>query len=140
MDISQFSLRNTNCKASALPPKALDGGLRVHIPSKHLTSLGLKTGDYCLLDQPDGTPKAVGVAWLAKDPGQSTKCMAFIEEPMKELYGLKLGDKVTISKLDLQQLKPAQKIYVKEVDAGSSAVPKNEIEFFAKVALCTWFT
>lgn len=138
MDISQFSLRHTSSKATALPSKALDGGLRVHIPSKHLTSVGLKTGDYCQLDQPDGTPRAVGVAWLAKDPGnQNAKRMAFIEEPMKELCGLRLEDKVTITRLEPQQLKHAQKIYVKELDPGSSNASKEEIEFWTKVSLCT---
>lgn len=137
MDISQFSLRHTSSKATALPSKAIDGGLRVHIPSKHLTSTGLKTGDYCQLDQADGTRRAVGVAWLAKDPGnQNSKRMAFIEEPMKELYGLRLEDKVAITKLEPQQLKHAQKIYVKELEPGSSNALKEEIEFWAKASLC----
>ncbi|GME63612.1 putative AAA family ATPase protein [Neofusicoccum parvum] len=138
MDISQFSLRHTSSKATALPSKAIDGGLRVHIPSKHLTSTGLKTGDYCQLDQADGTRRAVGVAWLAKDPGnQNSKRMAFIEEPMKELYGLRLEDKVAITKLEPQQLKHAQKIYVKELEPGSSNTLKEEIEFWAKASLCS---
>lgn len=137
MDISQFSLRNVNNKASNLPAKALDGGLRVHIPTKHLTSAALRHGEYCQLDQTDGRPKAIGVAWLAKDPGQGTKRMAFIEEPMKELFGVRLEDKVTITKLEPQELQPAQKIYIKEVEPGSSSTSKAEIEWFAKYALCT---
>ncbi|EKG20695.1 ATPase AAA+ type core [Macrophomina phaseolina MS6] len=137
MDVSPFGLRNVNNKASALPSRALDGGLRVHIPLKHLNSQGLRTGDYCLLDKSDGATKAVGVAWLAKDPGQNAKRLAFIEEPMKELYGLSTEDKVTITKLEPQQLKQAQKIYIKELESGSSKVSKEEIEFFAKVALCS---
>ncbi|OJD39773.1 aaa family atpase [Diplodia corticola] len=137
MDISQFSLRNVNNKASGLPAKALDGGLRVHIPSKHLASAALRHGDYCQLDQTDGRRRAIGVAWLAKDPGQGTKRMAFIEESMKELFKVKLEDKVTITKLEPQELQPAQKIYIKEVEPGSSSTSKPEIELFAKVALCT---
>ncbi|KAB2576495.1 ATPase family gene 2 protein [Lasiodiplodia theobromae] len=137
MDISQFSLRNVNNKASNLPAKALDGGLRVHIPTKHLTSAALRHGEYCQLDQTDGRPKAIGVAWLAKDPGQGTKRMAFIEEPMKELFGVRLEDKVTITKLEPQELQPAQKIYIKEVEPGSSNTSKAEIEWFAKYALCS---
>lgn len=137
MDISQFSLRNVNNKASNLPAKALDGGLRVHIPTKHLTSAALRHGEYCQLDQTDGRPRAIGVAWLAKDPGQGTKRMAFIEEPMKEFFGVRLEDKVTITKLEPQELQPAQKIYIREVEPGSSGTSKAEIEWFAKYALCT---
>ncbi|KKY21293.1 putative aaa family atpase [Diplodia seriata] len=136
MDISQFSLRNVNNKASSLPTKAIDGGLRVHIPSKHLASAALRHGDYCQLDQADGRRKAIGVAWLAKDPGQGTKRMAFLEEPMKELFGMKLEDKVTITKLEPQELQPAQKIYIREVEPGSINTSKAEIEMFAKSALC----
>ncbi|KAK7554691.1 AAA family ATPase [Phyllosticta citricarpa] len=137
MDITPFRLRWASAKASTPPPRALDaGGLRVLMSMKNLKSLGLDIGDYCLLDQPDGSPKAVGVAWNTKADPKDQNRIAFIEEPLKDLYGLKLEDKVTISRFEPQRLHYAQKIHVRELEPGSSILPKEALEFWAKVALC----
>ncbi|KAK8169623.1 AAA family ATPase [Phyllosticta citrichinensis] len=135
MDITPFRLRWASAKAST-PPRALDaGGLRVLMSMKNLKSLGLEIGDYCLLDQPNGNPKAVGVAWNTKADPKDQNRIAFIEEPLKDLFGLKLEDKVTVSKFEPQRLRHAQKIHIQELEPGSIRLPNEALELLAKVAL-----
>ncbi|KAK8258102.1 AAA family ATPase [Phyllosticta capitalensis] len=135
MDVTPFRLRQVS-KAGAIPPRALDGGVRVFMSMKNLKSLGLDIGDYVLLQQPDHSPKAVGVAWNLKADSKDQARVACIEEPIRDLFGLKMEEKVTISKFEPQRLQHAHKIVVQELEPGSSVLPREALEFWAKVALC----
>ena len=77
--------------------KDLKDAFRVNLSGPALVALKLKHGDLCQLKQDDAPPRTA-IAWTATEKIQDDKVQT--SKTLQEQYSLKLGDKVTIEKLN----------------------------------------
>jgi len=70
---------------------------RVHLSPSSLTFLRLRAGDLCSLQLAEGPPKTA-IAWNALENIQNTVVQT--SKTLQDCYGIKLGDKVSIAKVD----------------------------------------
>ena len=89
----------------------LKDSLRVNLSAAALLALKLHAGDQCILQQ-DGKPDRPAVAWQAVEKIQDT--VVQISKTLQDLYGLKLGDKISIA-VGGSVVQDAQRIEVREV-------------------------
>ncbi|OCK86366.1 AAA-domain-containing protein [Lepidopterella palustris CBS 459.81] len=118
----KFSLRPLGGRS----PSALEGGFRVHLSENDLAALGLVTGDVCRLTAPNGA-SGLGIAWLAsRDINASNKCIAKVTATLRETYGIKLEDRVSIDKVD-EAWRPADAVSLTPVN------PSRLLEGYASI-------
>lgn len=84
---------------SKQPRSDLRDSFRISLSSSSLASLKLRAGDLCSLKLGEGLPKTA-IAWTAVENIQNTVLQT--SKTLQECYGIKLGDKVSISKVDQQ--------------------------------------
>lgn len=75
----------------------LKDAFRVYLSSSSLAALRLRADDLCCLTSAEGTPKTA-IAWTAVENIQSTVVQT--SRALQDCYGIKIGEKVTISKID----------------------------------------
>jgi AAA family ATPase len=75
----------------------LKDAFRVHLSSSNLASLKLRAGDLCSLQRDDGFAKTA-IAWVALENIQNAVVQT--SRTLQDCYGIKLGDKISITKLD----------------------------------------
>ena len=89
----------------------LKDALRVNISASALLSLKLRSGDLCLLQQ-DASPERPAIAWQAVEKIQDNVIQ--ISKVLQDLYGLKLGDKISLSNTN-KAVQDAHAVKVREV-------------------------
>lgn len=92
------------------------GAFRVHLSSPALVSLKLRVGDLCQLKL-DGSSAKTAIAWNAAQKIQDS--IVQTSKTLQELYGLKLGDRVTIEKVQRPLVVPKQ-VRLWEVTDGNA--------------------
>lgn len=70
---------------------------RIYLSSSSLAALRLRANDICSLTTAEGAPKTA-IAWTAVENIQSTVVQT--SRILQDCYGIKIGDKVAISKID----------------------------------------
>ncbi|KAJ5096257.1 hypothetical protein NUU61_005613 [Penicillium alfredii] len=70
---------------------------RIYLSSSSLAALRLRAGDICSLTPADGPPKTA-IAWTATENIQNTVVQT--SRTLQDRYGIKIGDKVAISRID----------------------------------------
>lgn len=70
---------------------------RIYLSSSSLAALRLRANDICSLTTTEGTPKTA-IAWTAVENIQSTVVQT--SRILQDCYGIKIGDKVAIGKID----------------------------------------
>ncbi|ERF76763.1 hypothetical protein EPUS_02302 [Endocarpon pusillum Z07020] len=102
------------------PPRSdLKDALRVNISASALLSLKLRPGDLCLLQQ-DASPERPAIAWQAVEKIQDNVIQ--ISKMLQDLYGLKLGDKISLSNTNTA-VQDAHAVKVREVVELESSPP-----------------
>jgi AAA family ATPase len=104
-------------------PGKLDykGAFRVYLSSPALMSLKLRAGDLCQLKL-DGSSAKTAIAWNAAQKIQDA--IVQTSKTLQELYGLKLGDRVTIEKVQRPLVVPKQ-VKLWEVTEGNAALSED---------------
>lgn len=92
-DTRFFTLR----PLSKQPRSDLKDSFRVLLSSSSLAYLKLRAGDICQLNPVDGPPKTA-IAWTAVENIQNTVVQS--SRTLQECYALKLGEKVSITRVD----------------------------------------
>ncbi|KAL1979915.1 hypothetical protein VTN96DRAFT_5000 [Rasamsonia emersonii] len=82
---------------SKQPKNDLRDWFRIYLSPSSLTFLKLRAGDLCFLQQSEGPPKTA-IAWTALENIQNTVVQT--SKVLQDCYGIKLGDKLTITRLD----------------------------------------
>ncbi|KAJ5580894.1 ATPase [Penicillium hetheringtonii] len=70
---------------------------RIYLSSSSMASLRLRAGDPCSLTLSEGSPKTA-IAWTAVENIQNTVFQT--SRTLQDLYGIKIGEKIAITKLD----------------------------------------
>ena len=94
------------------------GAFRVYLSGPALLSLKLRPGDLCQLKL-DGSSAKTAIAWNATQKIQDS--IVQTSKTLQELYGLKLGDKITIEKVQRPLVVPKQ-VKLWEVTEGNAAL------------------
>jgi AAA family ATPase len=104
-------------------PGKLDykGAFRIYLSSPALMSLKLRVGDLCQLKL-DGSSSKTAIAWNAAQKIQDS--IVQTSKTLQELYGLKLGDKVIIEKVQRPLVVPKQ-VKLWEVTDGNAALSED---------------
>jgi AAA family ATPase len=97
------------------------GAFRVYLSSPALMSLKLRVGDLCQLKL-DGSSVKTAIAWNAVQKIQDS--IVQTSKTLQELYGLKLGDKVTIEKVQRPLVAPKQ-VKLWEVTDGNGTLSED---------------
>ena len=97
------------------------GAFRVYLSSPALMSLKLRVGDLCQLKL-DGFSAKTAIAWNAAQKIQDS--IVQTSKTLQELYGLKLGDKVTVEKVQRPLVVPKQ-VKLWEVTDGNTALSED---------------
>lgn len=100
----------------SLPGNNLKGAFRIHITPDALQQLKLKVGDVCNIIGEDGI-RGMGIAWRAADKmGTSPKSQPVkMTETMRDTFGFKQGNLVTIERQDDLAIQPALKVMLTEI-------------------------
>ncbi|KAJ5770781.1 uncharacterized protein N7511_002832 [Penicillium nucicola] len=77
--------------------KDLRDAFRIYLNSASLAALRLQTESICILRQADGPPKTA-IAWYAAENIQNTVMQT--SRTLQECYGIKVGEKVSITRFD----------------------------------------
>jgi AAA family ATPase len=104
-------------------PGKLDykGAFRVYLSSPALMLLRLRVGDLCQLKL-DRSSAKTAIAWNAAQKIQDS--IVQTSKTLQELYGLKLGDRVTIEKVQRPLVVPKQ-VKLWEVTDGNTALSED---------------
>jgi AAA family ATPase len=97
------------------------GAFRVYLSSPALVLLKLRAGDLCQLKL-DGSSARTAIAWNATQKIQDS--IVQTSKTLQELYGLKLGDKITIERSQRPLDMPKQ-VKLWEVADGSAALSED---------------
>jgi AAA family ATPase len=97
------------------------GAFRVYLSSPALMSLKLRVGDLCQLKL-DGSSAKTAIAWNAAQKIQDS--IVQTSKTLQELYGLKLGDKIIIEKVQRPPAVPKQ-VKLWEVTDGNAALSED---------------
>lgn len=92
-DIRSFTVRPLSKQARS----DLKDAFRIYLSSSSLAALRLRADDLCTLTWADGSPKTA-IAWTALENIQSTVVQT--SRTLQENYGIKIGEKVAITKID----------------------------------------
>jgi AAA family ATPase len=82
---------------SRQPRNDLRDSFRVYLSPSSLTLLKIRAGDLCSLQQSD-SPQKTAIAWTAVENIQNSVVQT--SKVLQDCYGIKLGDKLTIIRLD----------------------------------------
>ncbi|KAK7888097.1 AAA+-type ATPase [Exophiala xenobiotica] len=121
--MSTFIVRPTNTDKDAF---------RVRLTAVSMLSLKLKAGDICelrTLDEPDTDRKKLAIAWEASGAGMKDTIVQ-TSKLLQEVYGFKLGDKVTITRSS-RPLRDATRIVLQCL---GGPLDDEDAEFYAKYA------
>ena len=105
---SRFTVR----PFSRAPRTDRKDAFRIYLSPSALVLLKLRPGDLCVLNQDGDCAPRLAVAWMAPERIQDTVVQT--SKTLQEIYGLKLGDKVTITKSGYE-LSSAVQVVVTEV-------------------------
>jgi AAA family ATPase len=97
------------------------GAFRVYLSSPSLLSLKLRVGDLCQLKL-DGSSAKTAIAWNAAQ--KINDSIVQTSKTLQELYGLKLGDKVSIERVQ-RPLATPKHVKLWEVTDGVSALSED---------------
>jgi AAA family ATPase len=101
----------------------LKGAFRVYLSSPSLVALKLRVGDLCQL-RLDGSPPKPAVAWNA--PQKIQDSVVQTTRTLQDLYGLKIGDKISIEKSQ-EPLLTLPKVKLREVIKNGP--PLSEVDW-----------
>lgn len=91
-------VRNFTARPLSKPGRSdLRDAFRVYLSSSSLAALRLRAEDLCTIKSADGTPKTA-IAWTAVENIQSTVVQT--SRTLQDCYGIKIGEKVAISRTD----------------------------------------
>jgi ATP-dependent 26S proteasome regulatory subunit len=118
--------------------ESLQSTLRVYLNHGDIAARGLAPGTLCVLTkstEPQST--ALGLAWLATE--KSTNKIIKVTEAFREMYGLNLGDRVSI--MPMKNAVPYAKTIYLEVADGNSLLhgfsTMKKLTFRARTALAS---
>ena len=94
------------------------GAFRIYLSGPALMSLKLRAGDLCQVKH-EGSSAKTAIAWNAAQKIQDS--IVQTSKTLQELYGLKLGDKITIEKVQRPLVVPKQ-VKLWEVTDGDSGL------------------
>jgi len=97
------------------------GAFRVYLSSPALVLLKLRAGDLCQLKL-DGSSVRTAIAWNATQKIQDS--IVQTSKTLQELYGLKLGDKITIERAQ-RPLDIPKQVKLWEVTDGNAALSED---------------
>ncbi|KAJ5175500.1 ATPase [Penicillium canariense] len=92
-DVRSFTVRPLTKQARS----DLKDAFRVYLSSSSLAALRLRADDLCTLTSAERAPKTA-IAWTAVENIQSTVVQT--SRTLQDIYGIKIGEKVAITKLD----------------------------------------
>ncbi|CEJ55234.1 Putative AAA-type ATPase [Penicillium brasilianum] len=92
-DVRSFTARPLSKQARS----DLKDAFRVYLSSSSLAALRLRADDLCTLSSAEGSPKTA-IAWTAVENIQSTVVQT--SRTLQDCYGIKIGEKVAITKID----------------------------------------
>lgn len=92
-DVRSFTVRPLSKQARS----DLKDAFRIYLSSSSLAALRLRADDLCTLSWAEGSPKTA-IAWTAVENIQST--VVQMSRTLQDSYGIKVGDKVAITKID----------------------------------------
>jgi AAA family ATPase len=92
-DVRSFTARPLSKQARS----DLKDAFRIYLSSSSLAALRLRADDLCTLSSAEGSPKTA-IAWTAVENIQSTVVQT--SRALQDCYGIKIGEKVAITKID----------------------------------------
>ncbi|PYH97772.1 AAA-domain-containing protein [Aspergillus ellipticus CBS 707.79] len=105
---------------------------RVYLSSSSLAFLKLRAGDACSIYFTGGSPKTA-VAWNATENIQNTVVQT--SRTLQDCYGIKIGEKITISKVDgpLEEITFVSLVECSDIDriAKYGAIPPSDIKHWS---------
>jgi len=103
-------------------PARPEHAFRIHLSVAALLSLKLRAGDLCQLRSDDGDTR-YAIAWSSPEKIQDT--IVQTSKNLQDLYGFKLGDKISISRTD-EVLQPASLVKLCDITENNPALSEEE--------------
>jgi AAA family ATPase len=100
----------------------LNDAFRIYLSPTALLSLKLRSGDSCSI-LPEGSPARTAISWTAAEKIQDTVVQT--SKVVQDLYGFRLGDKVSIVKADIP-VPEVDVVTLEEAPKDHVDVPKGE--------------